>query len=141
MLSIQSAPRYHYSDPDDRLSAAALFNFFGITDEWGLTSKEQIILLGNPAKSTFYRMKDFCEGKSAKPVRLSQDTLERISYLMGIYKAINILLPNQRRAAEWIKAPNNAPLFGGHSALDKMLQGRVSDLCDLRRYLDAERGH
>ena len=48
---------------------------------------------------------------------------------------------SNRRAAEWIKAPNTAALFGGHSALDKMLQGRVSDLCDVRRYLDAERGH
>lgn len=141
MISSHAAPQYQFANREDRLSAAALLNFFGITDEWGLSTREQMILLGNPAKTTFYRMKDFSDGKSAKPVRLSQDTLERISYIMGIYKAINILLPNNRRAAEWIKAPNTAPLFGGRSALDKMLQGRVSDLCDVRRYLDAERGH
>lgn len=141
MISANAAPQPHFSDREDRLSAAALLNFFGITDEWGLSSREQMILLGNPAKTTFYRMKDFADGKSARPVRLSQDTLERISYLMGIYKAINILLPTHRRAAEWIKLPNTAGLFGGQSALDKMLQGRVSDLCDVRRYLDAERGH
>lgn len=141
MISAHPVSHTPLSDREDRLSAAALLNFFGITDEWDLSSKEQMILLGNPAKTTFYRMKDFCDGKTGKPVRLSQDTLERISYIMGIYKAINILLPNNRRAAEWIKAPNTAALFGGHSALDKMLQGRVSDLCDVRRYLDAERGH
>ncbi|MEZ5511123.1 MAG: MbcA/ParS/Xre antitoxin family protein [Gammaproteobacteria bacterium] len=141
MISTHPVSHTQLSDREDRLSAAALLNFFGITDEWGLTTREQMVLLGNPAKTTFYRMKDFCDGKTAKPVRLSQDTLERISYIMGIYKAINILLPNNRRAAEWIKAPNTAPLFGGHSALDKMMQGRVSDLCDVRRYLDAERGH
>ncbi len=141
MISANSVSQYQLSDHEDRLSAAALLNFFGITDEWGLCTKEQMLLLGNPAKTTFYRMKDFCDGKAPKPVRLSQDTLERISYIMGIYKAINILLPNNRRAAEWIKLPNTAPLFAGKSALDKMLQGRVSDLCDVRRYLDAERGH
>ena len=141
MISANHATQYQLSDREDRLSAAALLNFFGITDEWGLNTKEQTILLGNPSKSSFYRMKEFADGKSVKPVRLSQDTLERVSYIMGIYKALNILLPTHRRAAEWIKLPNTAALFGGHSALDKMLQGRVSDLCDVRRYLDAERGH
>ncbi|MGB3623072.1 DUF2384 domain-containing protein [Ketobacter sp. MCCC 1A13808] len=130
-----------YSESEDRLSAAALLNFFGITSEWALSSKQQITLLGNPAKSSFYRMKDFADGKQAKPIRLNQDTLERVSYLMGIYKAINILLPNSQQAAEWIKKPNKAPLFSGRSALEKMLGGRVVDLSDVRRYLDGERGH
>ncbi len=130
-----------YLEPEDRLSAAALLNFFGITEEWDLSTKQQMTLLGNPAKSSFYRMKDFAEGKQSKPIRLNQDTLERVSYLMGIYKAINILLPNAQQAAEWIKKPNNAPLFSGGSALEKMLGGRVVDLSDVRRYLDGERGH
>jgi hypothetical protein len=86
-------------------------------------------------------MKEFCEGKSSKPVRLAQDTLERISYVMGIYKAINILLPQTAQAAAWIRKPNQAQLFAGKSALDIMLQGRVADLSDVRRYLDSERGH
>lgn len=126
---------------EDRLSAAALLNFFGITEEWGLTSREQMILLGKPAKSSFYRMKEFYEGKSSKPVRLTHDTLERVSYVMGIYKALNILLPQPVQAATWIRKPNQAPLFAGKSAMDVMLQGRVTDLSDVRRYLDSERGH
>lgn len=136
-----ATPQQHSLDPEDRLSAAALLNFFGITDEWDLSSKQQMVLLGSPAKTSFYRMKDFAEGRSVKPVRLSQDTLERVSYLMGIYKAINILLPSSRQAADWVRKPNQAPLFSGQSALDKMLGGRVVDLCDVRRYLDGERGH
>ena len=59
---------------------------------------------------------------------------------MGIYKALNILLPNSRRAAEWVKKSNSASIFAGKSALETMLQGRVIDLADIRRYLDAERG-
>lgn len=140
-MQTNTASQHSFHNREDRLSAAALLNFFGITDEWELTSKEQMTLLGNPAKSSFYRMKEFAEGKSGKPVRLSQDSLERVSYLMGIYKALNILLPNSKRAAEWVKKPNTAPLFDGRSALDVMLKGRVTDLSDVRRFLDGERGH
>lgn len=129
-----------FSRKDDRLNAAALLNFFGITSEWQCSTQDQIILLGAPSKTSFYRMRDFAEGKSPKPPKLQRDALERISYIMGIYKALNILLPNQRRAAEWVNKPNSHPLFGGRTARDIMVQGKVVDLADIRRYLDAERG-
>lgn len=140
-MQSNTATQHSYQHRDDRVSAAALLNFFGITDEWELSSKDQMILLGSPAKSSFYRMKEFADGKADKPIRLSQDTLERVSYIMGIYKALNILLPNTKRAADWIKKPNTAPLFNGQTALDIMLKGRVTDLSDVRRFLDGERGH
>ena len=85
-------------------------------------------------------MKDFAEGKCESPPNLTKHTRERISYVMGIYNALNILLPNPRRAAEWVKKNNSASIFAGKSALETMLQGRVIDLADIRRYLDAERG-
>jgi hypothetical protein len=69
---------------------------------------------------------------------LSRDTLERLSYLMGIYKALRILLPGSY--ATWIKRPNTNPLFGGKPALDRMLSGNMSDLFTVRQYLDAWRG-
>lgn len=119
---------------EEQLGATALTAFFNIAERWRLTSDEERTLLGNPPRSTFYKWK-----KSKKAV-LSQDTLERISYILGIFKALNILLPRANTANEWIKQPNSAPLFNGQSALDKMLVGRVVDLADVRRYLDAERG-
>ncbi|MXW47997.1 MAG: DUF2384 domain-containing protein, partial [Gammaproteobacteria bacterium] len=69
-----------------------------------------------------------------------RDTLERISYILGIYKYLQILLPDQKLADEWVKRPNSAPLFDGRSALDLMMSGRVADLFIVRQYLDAERG-
>jgi hypothetical protein len=71
---------------------------------------------------------------------VSRDVLERISYVLGIYKALQILFPDAERADAWISSPNAAPLFGGHSALDRMLAGNVSDLYAVRQYLDAQRG-
>lgn len=114
-------------------NAVALKAFFNITERWLLTSDQESILLGVP-KSTLYRWKQQKNG------HLSKDTIERISYILGIYKALRILLPTETAAHEWIHQPNTATLFGGKSALNKCMKGRVIDLADIRRYLDAERG-
>ena len=119
----------HYANKN----AVALKAFFKITEKWGLSSDQEMILLGVP-ESTFYRWKDKKNGS------LSKDTLERISYILGIYKALRILLPSEKAAHEWIKKNNSAVLFGGKTALDKLMKGHVVDLADVRRYLDAERG-
>ena len=55
-------------------------------------------------------------------------------------KALQLLLPDERAADAWVRRPNLAPPFNGQSALERMLQGRVADLYEVRRYLDAERG-
>jgi hypothetical protein len=60
--------------------------------------------------------------------------------LLGIYKALQILLPDPQAADAWVRQPNQAPFFGGRSALERMLSGHVADLFVVRRYLDAQRG-
>lgn len=119
----------------ERLSSAALQAFFNLSARWGLSATQERILLGSPPESTFFKWK---AEKTAR--RLGRDALERISYLLGISKALNILLPSPRAADEWVKKPNAAPLFHGCSALDRMLGGSLVDLADVRRYLDAQRG-
>lgn len=124
----------HAGFDSDELGSAALTAFFNITSAWRLSAEEERVLLGSPPRSTFFKW------KSERSARLSADTLERISYVMGIYKALHILLPTQEMADAWVKKPNRAHGFGGKSALEKMLAGRVVDLADVRRYLDAQRG-
>ena len=116
-----------------RLSGPALRTFFRIAQLWGLSVNEQMILLGLTARSTFFKWK-----KNPNTV-LPKDTLERISYILGVYEALQILLPDERAADEWVKLPNAAPLFAGRSALDRMLSGQVADLFVVRQYLDAQR--
>lgn len=114
-------------------SAVALKAFFAIAKKWELTPEQERIILSIP-RATYYLWKKQLDGA------LTQDTLERISYILGIYKALHILLPNPEAANAWIHKPNYAPLFGGHTAIEKLTKGRVVDLADVRRYLDAERG-
>lgn len=116
------------------LSRPGLRAFFRIAELWGLSVDEQMTLLGVTARSTFFKWK-----KDPNTV-LPRDTLERISYILGIYKALQILLPDEKAADDWVKRPNTAPLFGGRSAMDRMLTGQVADLYVVRQYLDAQRG-
>lgn len=113
---------------------ALLRTFFSIAAAWKLSSREAMTLLGLRSRSTYHLWK----GGKAGP--LSPDTLERISYVLGIYKALQILLPSDEAADAWIRKPNAAQVFGGRSALDRMLSGNVADLYEVRRYLDAQRG-
>ncbi|CAB3757322.1 hypothetical protein LMG29739_02666 [Paraburkholderia solisilvae] len=117
------------------MSAAGLRAFFNIARDWDLSTDEQIVLLGSPGRSTFFKWK--AEPQTA---RLARDTLERLSLLLGIYKSLQILLPQPAAADAWIKRPNSAPPFGGGRALDRLLAGNISDLVAVRQYLDAMRG-
>ncbi|MCD9027241.1 MbcA/ParS/Xre antitoxin family protein [Luteimonas sp. BDR2-5] len=116
------------------LAAPALKAFFNIAQRWGLSAEQERRLLGSPGRSTFFRWKRDLAGA------VPGDALERISYLLGIYKALHILFPDDAQADGWVRRPNSAPPFGGTSALDRMLGGRVADLYVVREYLDAQRG-
>lgn len=119
----------------DRLSAPGLRAFFSIADHWGLDNEKRRTLLGSVPESTFYKYVNDPES-----ARLSRDTLERISHLIGIFKSINVLLPRPEQADAWVKRANEAALFKGRSALEFMLSGRFEDIIAVRHYLDAARG-
>ena len=116
------------------LAAPALRAFFNISARWGLSNDQERVLLGSPGRSTFYRWKRDLSGQ------LPHDVLERISYVLGIYKALHLIFANDRQADGWVARPSTAPLFGGRSALERMLGGQVADLFVVRQYLDAQRG-
>ena len=120
--------------PADELGGPALRSFFGLAERWHLRIADQRKLLGDPPESTFYKWKRQQNGAPGR------DTIERISYLLGIWKNLQILFPDTAQADAWLHKPNQAPLFGGHSALQRMLSGNVADLYVVRQYLDAQRG-
>jgi hypothetical protein len=120
--------------PDaSQMAAAGLRAFARIAEHWGLSTDEQRRLLGEPPRSTYFAWR-----KAPAQAALTRDTLERLSLLLGIYKSLQILLPDADAADAWVKKPNTA--FGGSSALALMLGGNISDLLHVRRWLDAARG-
>ena len=120
---------------DKRQAQAALRAFFALGKKWGLTRKQGITLLGGPPPSTYHNWKNL------KVTSLNHDTLERISYLLGIHKALRIIFSrNPESVYAWVRKKNEHPFFSGQSALDKMLSGNLSDLFLVRRFLDSQRG-
>src|SRR3546814_10247977 len=97
------------------LSGPALRTFFRIADAWDLKEAEQMKLLGLDSRSTFQTW------KRGAVAAIPKDALERISYVMGIYKGLKMLLP--RTANEWVRKPNEAPLFAGRPAIERMASG------------------
>lgn len=121
---------------DSRGLRAAL----AILDAWQLGAAEASTVLGTRER-TYYHWRKLVADGGQLPAALPRDTLERISYLLGIWKALKILLPDPDSARGWVRRPNTAPGFGGRSALDRILAGNVADLAFVRNYLDGQRGH
>lgn len=122
---------------EKRSAAAAplLSTIFNIFDAWELSNSEKQVLLGIHNEATFFNWK-----KKPQSATISNDLLERTSYILGIWKALQILIPENRISDAWIKSPNTSSAFNGQSPLKRMLGGHVVDLAHVRKYLDAERG-
>ncbi|WP_447527689.1 MbcA/ParS/Xre antitoxin family protein [Vreelandella sp. TE19] len=116
------------------MAAAAMRTYPGISHAWKMRESEAALLLGVPG-STYRRWK-----KTPESANLDANHLERMSLILGIYKALHILLPNQEAADGWLRRPNSNPLFSGHTPMERLLNGQVSDLYVVRQHLDAARG-
>jgi hypothetical protein len=123
-------------DPEIRrkLSGPALRAFFRIARAWNLTAGQERALLGWPPSSTFHKYKSGDSGA------LSFDTLTRLSLVLGIYKALQVLYPEPAFADRWIGVPNSHALFGGRPPLAFMTDGAIDALFQVRRLLDGRRG-
>ena len=116
----------------ERLSQPAVVGFFAIVDKWQLSMGRAGELLGGMPKSTAYKLKTAAGA-------LSQDELTRISYIVGIYKALHIRLPDEP-ADQWMTRPTDNFLFGGQTPLDFVVRAGIPGLQQVRSLLDAARG-
>ena len=121
----------HSNEVGDDWEDSAMQVFSMLAGAWELTTEDQINLLGSPGRSTFFKWKKY-GGK------LPPDTIERISHLLGIYKALEILFTDPKASDGWLRKNNSS--FAGATALDVMLGGQVADIYRVRQYLDAQRG-
>ena len=117
----------------ERLSPAAMRTFFNIMDRWEIRDEDGRALLGGVSNGAFYDMK-----KSPDRV-LEADRLLRISYLIGIFKALNVLY-SEKLADSWIQLANSNRIFGGQAPLAYMIKGGLPAMQIVRRLLDARRG-
>ena len=117
----------------ERLSAPALRGFFNLVNVWNVRDEDARALLGGVSNGPYYSWKK-------QPDRLlDADVLLRISYLVGIFKALHILY-GEKLADEWVKLPITNRIFGGRAPLEYMMRGGLPAMQIVRRLLDARRG-
>lgn len=136
-------PRTRYGPPEwidlssrsqrEKLSAGAIKGFLNIVDRWRVRDEDARALLGGVSNGAYYQYK-------REPNRvLDEDKLRRIAYLVGIFKALNILY-SEALADQWMQLPNQNRLFAGSTPLDYLVRGGLPAFINLRRLLDARRG-
>ncbi len=116
----------------ERLTPGALKAFFNVMARWKVRDEDARALLGGVTNGPFYEMK-------RQPDRvLDADRLTRISFVIGVYKALHILHASGL-ADEWVRLPNRNPIFGGRTPLEFMMRGGLPAMQTVRRLLDARR--
>lgn len=128
----EASPDLSRLETRERLSQSAMDGLFAIVDKWHLPIEKVGELLGGVPRSTLYKMK-------TASGTLRQDELTRISYIVGIYKALHILLPAEY-ADRWMTQPNDNFLFGGQPPLEYAIRNGIPGLQQIRSLLDAARG-
>jgi hypothetical protein len=134
------ASRYRVDSPPDlsgraereRLSGPGLDAFFGIVARWKVRDEDARALLGGVTNGPFYEL------KRRRDRVLDPDRLTRISYLIGIFKALHIL-HSPKLADEWVRLPNTNAIFAGDTPLAFMIRGGLPAMQTVRRLLDARR--
>ena len=118
----------------DRLSPSAVKGFCNIMAKWGIRDADAMALLGGVSNGRYYAIK-----KAPESALLDQDELHRVSFLVGIFKALNILF-GEELADAWVQLPNQNRIFKDATPLAYMIRGGLPAFQTVRRLLDARRG-
>ena len=123
----------------EKLSPVAIRAFFQIGEHWKIRDEDARSLLGGISNGAFYQLKRGSKSSTNRSKTLDQDKLTRVSLLVGIFKALNILY-STKLADAWVQLPNSNPVFGGEAPLAYMLKGGMPAMLRVRQLLDARRG-
>lgn len=126
------------SEDRARVSAPGLRAFRVIADQWDLTERQRIAVLGEPARSTYHQW--MRKAQSREALTLPLDTLLRVSGVLGIHKALTILFQDSAQAMAWLQGAHRGTVFQGTSPLTFITEGAQDGILTVRRYLDAWRG-
>ena len=140
-LDLRKLPDLGDAATRTRLSRPAIAAFFSIAEKWDLRNEDAMALLGGASHGRYYELKRTRKGL------LSHDELTRVSLLIGIFKALNIVF-SQKLADQWVSRPNSNPMFSNMfrnmfrnaAPLELLVRGGVPGMIGVRRLLDSRRG-
>ncbi|MGL5115858.1 MAG: MbcA/ParS/Xre antitoxin family protein, partial [Beijerinckiaceae bacterium] len=75
-----------------------------------------------------------------RDITLDLDALLRLSAVLGVHQALQVLHGTEADGIAWLRRPNLAIVFGGQTPLDLLTSGSQDAILTVRRFLDAARG-
>lgn len=139
MATTQDLPHNMAAVSDERKIHVGLKAVLNIARLWQLSDDELGKLLGNVSRATIGRWRRAVDGGKGALPKADPDLKMRLSYLVGIYKALQLLHDDPHQANDWVRQPHTLGAFAGRTPLALMCHGDMQDLDYVRRYLDAER--
>lgn len=121
-------------------SNAAIQAVLRIAERWRLNDRDLSTLMGGVSIPSIQRWRRQLREDGRTRTELNRDQMDRVSYVLGIYKALHILFPDDAQADGWIHRSVNMPGFNGRAAIDLIRNGGMTDLQYIRRFLDGWRG-
>ncbi len=131
-LDFRKQPDFTDSATREKLSPAAIEAALKIVEKWELKNEDAMVLLGGISNGRYYELK-----RSHKGV-LTQDELTRVSLLIGIFKALNILF-SEKLANQWVSRPNSYRMFNNAPPLSFLMEAGIPGMLAVRRLLDSRR--
>lgn len=120
--------------PSSQINHAAAFKLGNsILDNWGCSAAQKHAILGIP-RSSFHRYV-----KDPSTVTLSNDQLERLSYLANIHQALRIVFSNPDNVYGFMSMINHNPFFNGRSPLSIISSGNFGALYEVFKRIDSMR--
>jgi len=115
-------------------AATGLKTVFAILDKWQC-SPEQIQRILQISKAAYYKYRNdpYCAS-------LTQDQIERISYVLNIHSSLRLLFDNPQNLYGFMALPNHNPYFNGNSPLAIISSGQFAALYETFKRIDALRG-
>ena len=117
-----------------RLGGPGLRVFAAIADLWDLTQAQRRLVMGSPARSTYLEWLEAAHAHS--DVTLPVDVLMRISALLGIHQALQVLHQEERDGVAWLHGPHDGTPFGGRTPLDLVVDGTLEGPLAVREVVD-----
>ena len=115
----------------ERLEAVGLKVFGRVMEAWNVRNADAAMLLGVSGRT-------WSRAKTGEGVRLTADSLDRISAVVGVYKGLHLYF-SDALADRWVRLENEGPPFQGRTPLAYMTGG-LPNLLATRAYVDALRG-
>jgi hypothetical protein len=105
-----------------------------IFKKWGCTVP-QILSILQMSKTTYHKAV-----KDPASVKLVNDQMTRISFILNIHAACGLLFDNPENRYGFMGFKNNNGFFAGRAPIDVITSGNILDLFETYKHIDGLRG-